>query len=104
MPRSEEDAKKYPLCTKLAANHDNHGIVMDFVDWLNDKGYAIGEMERSEFITARRNPERLWLDYLEIDEEGLEQERRAMLEEQRKANEKPKMPNDIDCGCDGDCG
>ncbi len=85
----KERAEKYPTCEKLAAAGDERRALLQFLEWLREeKKYVVAERVDTfsglSFIT--QNDDRLVLEYLESDEQQLEEERRAMLEDlQEKA-------------------
>lgn len=88
--RRREWARKYPTCAKLSAIGDEKRTIHDFLEWLRaernfDVMDALDSHDGSMLVTTQ---EKLLLQYFEIDEKKLEEERRAMLEEQRKLNEK----------------
>ncbi len=75
-----------PNCEKLRALHKDKVIVGDFIEWMTAQGYVIAQEVEEELAYARKSFDKLWLDYIEVDEQKLDDERRAILDEQRKLN------------------
>ena len=83
----EEHAAKYPECAKLAQEADHKRALLDFVEWLRaEKRIELAdstEMDRSGYLApipaGESYLERIVHDYLEIDSDKLEKERRAIL-------------------------
>lgn len=79
-----------PECDKMVANQDKSLILSDFVDWLNQNGYAICTLEetpgypKEQWISIRKSYEELFADYFGIDLKKVEQERRTILENLRR--------------------
>ena len=86
MPRPK--ANKYPECAKLGAVHDQLQIIRGFMEWLSSEkrlGLA-GYDEYDRLQWATKNTDQLLMEFYDIDPKKLEEERRAMLEECRRAN------------------
>lgn len=69
-----------PMCDMLS-NHiaERNGIV-EFIDWLAyEKGYELGAWEDDRFYPANPGIQRLAHEFLGIDENKLEAERREIL-------------------------
>ena len=75
-----------PMCDRLRACGDQHRVLVEFVDSLC--GESI-ELAYTALATAYHNvrTDDLIFKFLEIDKKQLEEERRALLEYQRKLNE-----------------
>jgi hypothetical protein len=92
--KEEERARavKYPMCAKLSNSADERRTALELFEWLESKGYHICERSHgSNFSTYDRtfkSFDTLALEFLEIDPKKLEEERRLMLDEQRKLNDK----------------
>jgi hypothetical protein len=86
----EERRKKYPMCEKLSDNADERRTVNEFLEWLQEKGIWLCDRDQgSNFADYRpitKRADDLLLEFLEIDPKALEAERRAILDEQRRAN------------------
>lgn len=82
-----------PNCEKLRASHKDKLVVGAFMEWLEEKKYVVAEPCANspyigeELVLATKNFDKLWLEYIEVDEQKLDDERRAILDEQRKLNE-----------------
>lgn len=85
-----ERAEKYPMCTKLSESSDERRTINDFVEWLQQKGIWLCDREEgsnfAEYRPIAKRSDELVMEYLEIDTKKLEEERRAILAEQRRAN------------------
>jgi hypothetical protein len=86
-------AKKYPECTKLSRTVDDRRVILDFLEWLIEEkkfnlATALEDYRRKTGLGEKylSSNEQIVFAYLEIDENKLETERRAILEEQRKMN------------------
>jgi hypothetical protein len=99
--------KDYPEHQKLQAVKDKSQAIYDFVEWLNQKGYAICEKveyEKEEFrltdkeakqwkigwdwMRANLNFEKTLAEFFDIDLNKLEAEKRALLDYLREQNER----------------
>lgn len=94
---------KYPECEKLHAVHEESQKIGEFIEWLRyDKGIQLGkyytvdelneadpgmEYQSGEFIAVYDPINKLLAEYFEIDLDKVEEERRQILEELRKAND-----------------
>ena len=78
-PHEEPKPEKYPECEKLSRLRPTMDKCEEFVEWL-DKRQAICFMRRTQGIRQ------LLSKFFELDENKMESERRAMLEEMRTAN------------------
>lgn len=71
---------------KMSAARVDAAIISEFIDFLEENGYAICEVElHDQWWPVRKSYEQLLADYFEIDLKKVEEERRALLEELRKA-------------------
>ena len=79
---SDETITEYPESEKLAAYIDERNTVMEFLDFLHAKNMWIcdapGE-NSSRHYPILASDDRLIMQFLGVDEDKLEQERRAML-------------------------
>jgi hypothetical protein len=82
----EARKQKYPNCEKLSEHHDRRHHILEFFEWLGEKGMFLAEWEgQSDRLTPKHSSiDHLFMQYMEIDEKELENERRSILEEQRK--------------------
>lgn len=86
----------YPEHEKLSKVKDQSQEIGQFIDWLGKKNMAIGKFfERSGecnswevFEPTKIGIEKLLAEYFEINLTVLETEKRLMLDEQRKLNNK----------------
>lgn len=108
----EEFAKRFPEHTKLKAHAERRDVAQEFYDFLlNDKGLHFGKyhqhtddcygpddpggwgkplqcgLSKTYLNSVHIPPEDLLAEFLGIDRNKLEEEKRAMLEDLRKANE-----------------
>lgn len=78
---SDKTAAEYPECEKLASFRDERSTLSDFFEWLNNRGMFLCQYEEGSQrpwpVSASDNT--LIMQFLEIDEVKLEQERRDML-------------------------
>lgn len=89
---------KYPEHEKLKLVKDKSQLIGEFIsEWLPSQGYTICEtyndpdsLRDGEFLPARVRPEELLARFFDIDLKKIEEEKRAMLEEQRRLNESDK--------------
>lgn len=85
---------KYPNCEKLSQHRQEWEAINAFVDWLGDHEIFLASWSRFQGedvgMPVGRSPARLFEDYLGIDQNELEQERRAILDEARRASEDQK--------------
>lgn len=75
---------KYPECEKLSRLADKRTIILDFIEWLAERDMHIMVQRDPDYEDYRhltQSREALSHQYLEIDDNKLEQERRAMIEE-----------------------
>lgn len=90
LQEAAERAEKYPECTKLSAHHDEILELQRFLDWCDEKVDGRARLvDEMEYVIEGRRLELLLYQYFEIDPRKLEDERRAILEEQRKLNGQP---------------
>jgi len=74
-----------PECDKMLKHKTESMTLTNFVDWLNENGYAICTLEetngypKEQWITIQRNYEQLFAEYFKIDLNKVEIERRALL-------------------------
>lgn len=80
---------EYPECEKLSAVSNERSTLDDFFEWLGSRGmflcqYVDGS-QRPWPVTASNTT--LIMQFLEIDKDKLDQERRAMIAELHKQSE-----------------
>lgn len=83
---SQED---FPEHKKLRAIKDRSQVIGEFLEWLQgEKGFALATWcSHGEFLDpARFNVNQLLAEFFEIDQEKLEAEKLAMLDQMRTAN------------------
>jgi len=81
------DKEKYPECAKWAwALEHGYPELNEFFDWLEDKDIQLGDAI-ADAMPDTESREQLLARFFDIDLKKLEEERRAILEEQRKLNE-----------------
>ena len=81
---------EYPEHEKLSAISDQSQACHDFISWLEEtKGWSLcyipDDLEHS-YCPAPYNARRELAEFFKIDSSKIEAEKRAMLEEMRKAN------------------
>jgi len=81
-----------PECDKLISFYNERMVLERFIEWLESENMGIGEyipdFVFGRFATISISTEELLRKYVGIDSRKLEEERRAILEEQRKLNQK----------------
>ena len=88
---------EYPQCDKLLAVKDKSQVIGEFLEWLQgEKNLVIAEWDYGDsntdedpLVRHRFNIQELLAEFFEIDLVKVEEERRAILDEQRRLNEKP---------------
>lgn len=86
-----ERAEKYPECTKVRATRDEKLTIEEFLDWAAKGGVELCTAMPGgggRFYPMVQTRETLLMKYFEIDPKKLEAERREILDQQRKMNEK----------------
>jgi hypothetical protein len=82
------DESKYPECEKLSAVGGDRRTIASFLEWCETKGLEL--RARSAGVNfdgwdpLHKSQDSLILEFLEVDENKLETERRAMLDAIRK--------------------
>jgi hypothetical protein len=76
---------RYPESEKLRDNEAARDTIIEFVQWLGQHGYWVGERvemspDRGFLLATGKNPDTLAMEFLGIDQAKLEVERRTMLE------------------------
>jgi hypothetical protein len=82
---------EYPEHDKLHAVKDQSQAIGSFLDWLQNERKprtVLAIHEWDEWVPTNERIEALLAEYFEIDLKKLEEEKRAMLDELRKANER----------------
>ena len=77
-------AEKYPMCTKVSAVRNDKAIIQSFLEWLEEENLVIHDCDGAYPLSD----EQLLMEYFGIDAAQLEKERRKILTEQRKLNER----------------
>lgn len=86
---------RYPEHEKLKLVKDKSQIIGEFLhEWLPSQNLTICEFTADEYFPAMRSTEQLLADFFGIDRGKLEEEKRAMLEEQRRLNRSDREWND----------
>lgn len=82
----------YPEHTKLKAISHLSQAVADFLEWCGEEGINLGKYEprHDEWFAITESRQDLLARHFGIDLVKLENEKRAMLDECRKLNEKEK--------------
>ena len=77
---SETTPSPYPECEKLAAAGDRWAVA-DFLEWCSQRGYHLAEHVdgRNYPVVISKTHEAVILEYLEVDPEALDLERRSIL-------------------------
>lgn len=89
----DQDAEQYPECAKMSAVRDRSQLIGQFLDWLQStagvqlckyvsRSSSLGQTN-SELMPIGLSIEQILAQYLEIDLEKVEEEKRAMLEHLR---------------------
>lgn len=84
---------KYPEHVKLAEISDKSQVVGEFVDWMVEtKGIVLAQYVKDDMDHERLRPNwvplmNLLAEFFDIDQNKIEQEKRAMLEVQRALND-----------------
>lgn len=83
--------ENYPMCQKLSMVRNDKAIIDCFLEWLEENEITLckeGDYLGEDFTPIRKTADKILMDYFGIDEKKLEEERRKILKEQRKLNEK----------------
>lgn len=87
---------KYPEHEKLQDVKEKSQFLGEFLEWLRGDNYELCDVVRQEnssgqeyvtYVPNRRSIERLLAEFLDINLEKMEEEKRAMLEEIRILND-----------------
>ncbi len=86
---------EYPEHEKLKAKQKEVSVLSEFYDFMGEQGWEIAAFDdKSErLFPIRQRPDEIIGMFLGIDPKKLEAEKRAMLEEIRKANAKDNNAN-----------
>lgn len=88
MPNSEATNPEH---AKLHAIKDQSQKLGEFIEWLHEQGMEICVCEQydhnHEYFPIYKSIEQLLADYFEIDLDKLEEEKRSMIEQLRRAND-----------------
>ena len=81
--------ENYPMCQKLSMVRNDKAIIQCFLEWLEENRLVLcTEVSAAGYFPTRKSTDVLLMEYFGIDEKKLEEERRKILKEQRKLNEK----------------
>lgn len=71
----------YPQSEKLAEAHEDRIAIAEFLEWCTTQGIVLAKPTPSghAYAAIHGTHDGLIMQYLEVDETALEQERRAML-------------------------
>jgi len=83
---------KYPECEKVSAVSDASNQIGTFLDWLPSQGIHLARWQKDDWgeegMVPNRTPiQELLAKFFEIDQDKLEEEKRAMLGALREAND-----------------
>lgn len=76
----------YPEHDKLATINTESQTCGEFYDWLQEQGYRLCFDDGGGYTPARANVQDLLAEFFEIDQQKIELEKRAMLDECRRLN------------------
>lgn len=85
----------YPEHDKLRAVQDQSQAIGDFLEFVAERYHCeLGRPQgsRAEFTPVNLSVTKLLAEYFEIDLHKLEQEKRALLEHQRRLNDERQTP------------
>lgn len=85
---------QYPNAERLSARWQEWLQIDGFLDWFDEQGYEICKLDGDEYYPSYESRKSIRDRYLGIDTRAYDNELRAMLDEQRKLNER----NDSDAG------
>lgn len=77
---------RYPEHQKLRAIAKESQLIGSFLEDMREKGWNFCQYSEGDLIPDYRPIRAILADYFEIDQDKLEQEKLAMLDESRKAN------------------
>lgn len=88
---NETEHVQTPECDKLAKVSNEKSVLIDFVDWLGQRGIWLGRFSESritDFLEPiNESTDTLLNAYFQIDAAKLEKERRALLEWMRRQHD-----------------
>jgi hypothetical protein len=86
----KEHRKKYPEHEKLKRERHRSEIAHDFIEWLHEeRGYFIAHwFNETQAASIPENIDQLLADFIGVDLNKIEEEKRAMLDEVRLLNSK----------------
>lgn len=72
---------EYPEHEKMKKIADKSQTIGEFLEWINQEGYAIGEFNRmsGELDTSRKSIQDLLAEFFDIDLNKIDKEKRAMI-------------------------
>lgn len=77
---------KTPALNKMLKNKEQSQTIGEFVEWLSQQGYTICRVDKFDrFSPVRRSIEEWLARYFKVNLNKAEEERRALLEQIRKA-------------------
>ena len=84
----EKVKEKFPTLEKLSVAHAEKLALLNFLNFLGNKGLMLGFWDESRFVPSNIKGESLIHEYLGINEELLEQERQQLLAEFKEFSSK----------------
>jgi hypothetical protein len=80
------EPSKYPEHEKLRPIQPYSQKIGDFLEWLGQEGYHLAKYENERLWPSHESISSLLARFFEIDQDKLEQEKLAMIDELRRAN------------------
>lgn len=80
----------YPEHEKLKAVQPDSQKLGEFLEWLQAQGWVIAQWDNEELGHIGYTTQQILAQYFEINLKKVEEEKRAMLEHQRRLNESGK--------------
>lgn len=82
-------ASPYPQSEKLAEAHEDRIAIIQFLEWCTTQGIVLAKPAPNGYAynAIHGTHDSLIMQYLEVNETALEQERRAMLAAAREENQ-----------------
>ena len=84
----EKIMEKYPTLEKLSSVHTEKLALLNFLDFLGNKGLMLGFWDDTRFVPSNTKSESLIHEYLEIDDNILEKERQQLLADFKELSSK----------------
>ena len=83
MPLSDNTTPSFPEHEKLKSLRGENQICGEFIEWIGQRGYRITPINRNVRPFCIR---RALAEFFDIDEDKLEEEKRAMLDNLRRSD------------------